>query len=137
MTSLLLELTLPPSVNRLWAPIRTATGARLVKRAAYRQWSAAAAREVLAQRAGVRILGAFGVTIRLPESRGDGDNLIKALLDACQAGGAILDDRHCRRWLVERDPSRRDTALIEITPIPAAAARARADTGPRAQGATS
>lgn len=110
-------LLLPPSTNKIWAPVRTRTGARMVKRTEYEIWSAQAKREVAAQRAST-ISGAFRVSILLPEGRNDGDNLIKPLLDACQAGGAISNDRLCVGGTWDVDDTRQGTALVLLTPIP-------------------
>lgn len=111
-------LPLPPSTNKLWAPVRTTRGAKMVKRGAYADWCALAKREVQAQRGTAAITGDFRVAILLPEGRHDGDNFIKPLLDACQAGGAISNDRHCRGGSWDLDDTREGTALVEIYPIP-------------------
>ena len=37
-----LILPLPPSINKAWVPIRTRTGAKLIKRAASKTWAEAA-----------------------------------------------------------------------------------------------
>lgn len=110
-------LTLPPTGNKLWTPVRTRSGAAMVKRAASADWAAAAARDV-ARQAPVTIAGPFHAAIILPVTRADIDGRIKPLLDALQAGGAIANDRHCTRLLVELDASRQGTALIHLTPIP-------------------
>jgi Holliday junction resolvase RusA-like endonuclease len=49
--------------------------------------------------------------------RGDVDNRIKQLLDACQAGGAITNDRLCQRLVVERDADRECNAYLTLRPI--------------------
>jgi Holliday junction resolvase RusA-like endonuclease len=118
-----LVLPLPPSVNRIWAPVRTKGGARFVRRAEYADWSAMAKREVEAQRAGASIAGAFRLSLLLPEGRHDSDNMIKALLDACQAGGAIANDKHCRGGSWDLDDTRDGTALVEIYELPPVGAR--------------
>lgn len=110
-------LTLPPTGNKLWAPVRTRRGAAMVKRAASADWAAAAARDV-ARQAPRTIPGPFHAAIFLPVTRADIDGRIKPILDALQAGGAIANDRHCTRLLVELDASRQGTALIHLTPIP-------------------
>ena len=110
-------LAIPPSTNKIWAPVRTRFGARMVKRAVYADWSAQAAREVQSQRSGT-ITGAFRVSILLPEGRHDGDNLIKPLIDACQAGGAISNDRNCIGGTWDVDDTREGTALVLLIPIP-------------------
>ena len=112
-----LILTLPPIVNKMWRPV----GGKLVKRGPSDDWAKAARWEVVAQRQGSTIGGHFAAVILLPESRADIDNRIKALLDACQAGGAISNDKNCRRLLVEIDDTREGTVLIELQPISAGA----------------
>jgi Holliday junction resolvase RusA-like endonuclease len=110
-------LPLPPTTNKLWAPVRTRTGARMVKRAASADW-AAQARRLVAQQSPAMIAGPFRAVILLPEGRFDIDGPIKSLLDACQAGGAIKNDKHCRSLHVDFDASREGTALVELIPIP-------------------
>ncbi len=112
-----LILPLPPTTNKIWKPVRTAGGARMAKTTTYADWSAMAAREVKNQRAGLAISAAFRVAILMPEGRFDGDNLIKPLLDACQAGGAITNDKHCRGGSWDLDDTREGTALVELWPI--------------------
>jgi len=128
MSAMEFILTVPPSTNRIWAPVRTRTGARLVKRSTYADWSAQAAREIGTQRAGQCLLGAFRVAILLPEGRYDGDNIIKPLIDACQAGGAIANDRYCVGGTWDLDDTRQGTVLVHLTPIPPLA-RAQRNTG--------
>lgn len=118
MSALEIFLPLPPTTNKIWAPIRTKTGAKMVKRGVYADWSAMAAREVATQRDGASINGPFRVALLLPEGRHDGDNLIKPLLDACQHGGAIANDRHCIGGSWDLDDTREGVALIVLTPIP-------------------
>lgn len=104
----------PPSTNAIWKPTRAG---RIIVSPAYRDWKAMAKREVAAQRAGLAIAGPFRVAIVLPEGmRGDGDNLIKPTLDACQNGGAIANDRDCIGGTWDFEP--RSTVLVELTPIP-------------------
>lgn len=114
-----LVLPLPPTTNKLWVPVRTAGGAKMVKRKAYADWSAMAQREVAQQRAGASFDAPFHAAILLPDDGPwDLDNLVKPLLDACQAGGAIKNDKLCRRLWVDCDDTRTGTALIELSPLP-------------------
>ena len=115
-----IRLPLPPSVNKIWVPVPVRGGAVMVKRKAYKDWAAMAAREVAAQRAGLSINGAFRVSLLLPTGRHDGDNLIKPILDACQHGGAIANDRDCIGGTWDMDDTREGLALIVLTPIPPA-----------------
>ncbi len=112
-----LILPLPPSINKAWMPVRTRTGARLIKRAPSKAWADAARWEVSIQRAQRQIAVPFEAIIELPKMRGDVDNRIKQLLDACQAGGAITNDRLCQRLVVERDADREGNAYLTLRPI--------------------
>jgi Holliday junction resolvase RusA-like endonuclease len=111
-------LPVPPTTNELWAPVATQRGAKLVARAAYRDWKAMAKREVEVQREGAAIRGGFRAAILTPEGAFDADNLIKPTLDACQAGGAIGNDKHCRGGSWDVDDTRVGTVLVVLTPIP-------------------
>ncbi len=114
-----ITLHIAPVVNKAWAPVRTAKGARLVKRSAAAEWAAEAKWMVLNQRAGQAIDGPFAATIIVPDTRADIDARIKATLDACQHGGAITNDKHCRRMLVEIDPGMcLGLMRVELTPLP-------------------
>lgn len=135
MNRIEIVLTAPPSTNKIWAPVRTRTGAKLVKRGAYEDWSAMAKREVASQRAGQSIACQFRASILLPAGRHDGDNLIKPTLDACQAGGAIANDRLCIGGTWDVDDTREGTVLIVLTPIPPVV-RADRTKGHRAHGDT-
>jgi Holliday junction resolvase RusA-like endonuclease len=110
-------LPLPPTGNKLWAPVRTRAGAKMVKRAASSDW-AAEAKRLVRNAAPAPLPDYFHALIVLPETRADIDGRIKPILDACQAGGAIVNDRFCRSLHVEIDESREHTALIVLTPIP-------------------
>lgn len=114
--SLRFVLPLPPGVNRIWQPVRTRGGARLIKRATYAAWKANAAREVESQRLGVRIVGKFRAHIVLSRSGLDSDAGIKPLLDACEAGGAIVNDKHCEGGTWDYDDAREGTALVILEP---------------------
>lgn len=112
-------LPLPPTANKLWRPVRTGTAARMIATDSYREWGAIAKREVAQQRSGATIAERFHVCILLPDDGPwDLDNLVKPLLDACQHGGAISNDKLCRRLWVDCDDTRTGTALVELTPIP-------------------
>lgn len=115
----MLTLPIAPVVNKGWAPVRTRTGARLVKRTAAQNWADEARWRVATQRAGVCIPAEFAATIIVPETRADIDARIKATLDACQAGGAVTNDKHCRRLVVEIDPALAIGLMrVELTPLP-------------------
>jgi len=112
-----LFLPLPPSVNKVWQPVSTRKGARMIKRAASRDWANAARWEVLAQRLGQQIDQPFEAIIVLPKFRGDVDNRVKQILDACQAGGAVTNDKYCHRLVIERDDTREGNVEINLIPI--------------------
>lgn len=116
--SISIVLPIPPTTNELWAPVRTKAGAKMVARRVYADWKAMAKREVEAQRDGAAIRGEFRAALLMPEGAYDADNLIKPALDACQAGGAIKNDKHCRGGSWDVDDTRAGTVLIVLTPIP-------------------
>lgn len=118
MTAISIVLPIPPTTNELWAPVATRKGAKMVARASYADWKAQAKREVEAQREGASLAGAFRAAILMPAGRYDADNLIKPTLDACQAGGAIRNDKHCIGGSWDVDDTRAGTVLIVLTPIP-------------------
>lgn len=118
MEPISIVLPVPPTTNKLWAPVRTRNGARFVSRASYADWKVAAKREVEAQRDGDSIAGKFRAAILAPEGAYDADNLIKPALDACQAGGAIKNDKHCIGGTWDVDDTRTGTVLVVLTPIP-------------------
>jgi len=124
-----IRLPLPPTTNQLWAPVIVRGGARLVKRKAYKDWASMAAREVTAQRGGRSIGGAFRVSMLLPPGRQDGDNLIKPILDACQHGGAIANDRNCIGGTWDMDDTREGLVLVVLTPIPPPQCQPASNTG--------
>ena len=97
---LIFHFDMPPSVNSIWRNL----GGRTIKSKAYRTWLDSAACSVMATRKGVCIAGGFSVEIRIsrPDRRKrDLDNRIKPLLDALEAGGAIVNDSFCERLLAE------------------------------------
>lgn len=122
-------LPVPPTTNELWAPVRTKRGAKMVARNTYADWKAMAKREVEAQREGAAIGGAFRAAILVPEGAYDADNLIKPTLDACQAGGAIKNDKHCIGGSWDVDDTRAGTVLIVLTPILPIASAPHRNTG--------
>lgn len=114
-------LSLPPSTNRLWRYVK----GRAIKSEEYRKWLAYAAQVVsLATRAGV-IDGPYALRVEagmVGAARRDLDNLLKPLGDCLMAGGAVRDDRHCRRIEAEwRDGVA--GVVVTIEPYPMAAAR--------------
>jgi crossover junction endodeoxyribonuclease RusA len=93
MTSPLINLPYPPSVNHLW---RVGKGGKVHKSADGKAWSDRAA--WLVKASGVKVSGPYIllVTVVRPDKRRrDLDNTSKAVCDALQAGGAIEDDCLC------------------------------------------
>lgn len=122
---IILVLPLPPSANKLWQPGITRKGkAGLFKRDIYETWTAEAKTAARLQ-AGGRVIGEeYHLHLVLPLGRGDPDNCIKALQDACQAAGVIRNDKLLRRLVLDVDVTRETpTALLEFSlpdggPIP-------------------
>jgi Holliday junction resolvase RusA-like endonuclease len=105
-------LPLPPSANRMWRRF----GNRTVMAPEYREWKSASAESIAHQIGGMDPLRWYSLAIVLPPSRIDPDNRLKALNDALQAGGAIVDDKHMRCLVLTVDDDRADraTALLQL-----------------------
>lgn len=117
--TIILRLELPPGVNKLYRPIRTKRGARMIKGDAAREWANRAQYDVRLQRCGVTLPYRFRALIVLPESAFDADAPTKELLDACQHGGAIVNDRYNRGYAVEIDETLPPGVVhIELTALP-------------------
>lgn len=102
----------------------------MVKRDAFASWMAEATTAIRLQRGAATIAGPFSALIVLPDIRGDIDNRVKPTLDACQHGGAIANDKHCRSLRVEIDDTRPPcTVLVELTPLPPTARAPRRNKG--------
>ncbi len=107
MTDILFHVTLPPpSVNRAHVMRRSHTGASWIgKSKDYTGWIKSAALEIRSQNPGVRIEGdiTLHLNIRRDDPRSDLDNREKALIDAIQSSGVIVNDRQIvekhTRWL--------------------------------------
>ncbi|WP_407529405.1 RusA family crossover junction endodeoxyribonuclease [Methylobacterium oryzisoli] len=82
-----LRLPEPPSTNRLFRR----SGPKVVKTEAYRAWRRQAEAVGNLQRLGRRV-GPSDVSIYIPETRKDTDNLAKPLIDAARHIGVIADD---------------------------------------------
>ena len=89
---------------------------RMTKSTEYRAWKDASAESIAHQIGGMEPIKWFSLAIVLPPSRIDPDNRVKALNDALQAGGAILDDRYLRCLILTVDDDRADraTALLQL-----------------------
>jgi Holliday junction resolvase RusA-like endonuclease len=96
------ELTIPPSANRIW---RTAKNV-VVKSDDYKRWINTVGWElqILKSAGKVRaIIGTYMLLLAVPQAmRGDIDNRHKALNDALERFGIVPDDKHCSAILVLR-----------------------------------
>lgn len=119
------DLPMPPGINKRWRPtiVRNPktgkTEARMVRSTVAREWDAYAIQQVKFQRSGQWIPYRFEVWLWLPEAPTDSDAPIKETIDACQHGGAITDDKHCRagHWLVDHGRPPR-SMLVELKELP-------------------
>lgn len=102
-----LELPVPPSVNRIW---RTTGAGKGYKSKTYTDWLKHADLAIVVDRkvAGRKVIaGPFSaiIEIRKPPNRCDIDNRVKAVLDFCQSRGFIVNDRDCQcvtaKWSFE------------------------------------
>jgi crossover junction endodeoxyribonuclease RusA len=113
MASFNVVLPLPPSTNNLYENV----GKRRVTSGKYASWMRDAILTVFAQvTADRRIGGTVEVLIQIaPETPGDIDNRIKAVLDCLVKSQRVDDDRHVWRVTIERyrliDP---DKALVTV-----------------------
>ena len=85
-------ITPPPSANKLWGFNR----GRVHKTNAYTKWrDGDAGKDIMAQRKGQMIVGPtiVSISLRRPNGNSDLDNRIKPILDALQAGSAIVNDK--------------------------------------------
>jgi Holliday junction resolvase RusA-like endonuclease len=119
MTNELLRITLfldrPGGVNRLYRAQRTRTGASIRKSTPARAWAHEAAYSVANQREGVTLPYRFRAHILVDESGFDVDAPLKELLDACQKGGAIVNDKYCRGVTLDIDETRPPgSVMIEL-----------------------
>lgn len=103
---IVLILQQPPGVNKLYRPIRTRAGSRMIKSEVARGWADRAAYDVRLQRGGRTLPYRFHALITLSEKRSDTDAFVKELFDACQNGGAIVNDAYNEGFTVEIDRDR-------------------------------
>lgn len=100
---IVLDLPLPPSVNRIWRANK-AGPKRVSVSPEYASWkrSADALSLATAQFRGLKtIVGTFEARIVIQRTRGDLDNRVKGILDYLQSRGVIADDKYCERITVE------------------------------------
>ena len=117
--TLSLILPRPPGVNNLYMPVRTRTGAKIILTQEARAWADRAAYLVRNQRAGQKIPHYFRVHILIPNNNFDSDAPIKEIIDACQHGGAVANDKLCRGGTWDFDDTREgDTILVELVALP-------------------
>lgn len=108
-----LRLTLPPSVNNLFANVQ---GRGRVKTAKYRGWCNDAVRSIWAQSTPPReIAPPYKITIDLPaKMRGDIDGRLKAAIDALVVGHILTDDRHVMTLIARRVLETKDICRITV-----------------------
>lgn len=107
---------MPPGINES----RTVSRGRLITSTKARDWKTEAQWQVNMQRNFVTMPYRFACLIVLPDNRRfDIDAGIKLLLDACQDGQAVTNDRYCRDLRVVYDETREDdSVLVELTALP-------------------
>ena len=111
-----LRLMSPPSVN---AHTRNAPGKGRVKTAAYAAWRKAAAWEIRAQRP-APIAGHYELRAVIQRTGCDLDNHAKAISDALQGAGVIVNDRLCERLSLEwTDDPAAPECVVSIRPAKA------------------
>jgi len=116
---IVIVLPLPGSINKQWQPVVRGGKPTLIKRKPAAAWMEAAQWDVLRQRGGDSCPAGFAMRLVVPAARTDLDAQLKAVIDACERGGAVTNDKHLRRLLVERDESREPgTCLIELWALP-------------------
>ncbi len=126
-TTISIVLATPPGVNRSYAPARFGKGIR--KTTVANDWGAYAKWNVAVQRQNAHIPYHFSCLIVLPTSSGlDIDAGLKQLLDCCEKGGAVHNDKDCKSLRVEYDD--REGVLIKLrdmqVPMPKTLQRSRA-----------
>jgi Holliday junction resolvase RusA-like endonuclease len=95
-------LPFPPSTNRLWRSVR----GRVVLSEHYKNWKHDACHNagVLQQLGKNPVIGTHELELKLSTSfmgKGDADNRLKAVFDVAQELKLIVDDKLCRRAVVE------------------------------------
>lgn len=89
--TVVINLPMPPSTNRLWRSTRRGV---IYKDVSARDWCESAAWTVAKQRKGVSFKGNVSVALEIEyRERGDADNKIKAVLDMLERGGLLENDR--------------------------------------------
>jgi len=113
-----IELTYPPSANRLW---RSAGKGKVYTSPEYAAWKKDAAWTVAAavsQQGRVEGPYELVIAVRKPDRRKrDLDNLFKPISDALVAGGAIKDDSECAAISAAWNPDLQAPVSVMITPV--------------------
>lgn len=128
-SSTVLELPMPPSVNKIWSPRKG--GIRLSD--AYRLWRDEAGWRLRLQRP-QRVAGSVValISVERHEASADIDNRVKAILDLLVTHDVIDDDRFVTGLAISWAPAANRLARIMILP----AARMAVEFIPAADGAT-
>jgi Holliday junction resolvase RusA-like endonuclease len=114
---MIIRLPMPPSTNALYFNVPRKGR---VKTQAYTKWLEQADRWCLVNKTKIgTVLGSCELQIRVPKSRGDVSNRIKALEDYLVSRKITGDDKHNRKVSIEVDESLNE--FCEITVIPRAA----------------
>ena len=114
-----LNLPWPPSTNHYWRHIPLGGRVRSLISRRGREYRAAVAHAVMAQRAAKRLAGRLAVVVdvHVPDRRArDLDNLNKAIFDACTHAGVWVDDEqidHIEITRRERIPGGRIVMTVE------------------------
>lgn len=98
-----IDLPVPPSVNRIWRANRAGPN-KVSLSPEYKQWKDHADRVAMstAQFRGLKtIRGKFEVKIVIQRQRGDLDNRAKGILDWLQSRAVVVDDKFCERLVME------------------------------------
>lgn len=100
---IIIDLPLPPSINRIWRANRAGKN-KVSKSKEYVSWQKSA--DVLAQSTGQfrglkMIVGPFEAHIVVKRVRGDLDNRLKGVLDWLQSRGVIADDKYLEKFTME------------------------------------
>jgi Holliday junction resolvase RusA-like endonuclease len=113
-----LDLSLPPSVNRLWK----VSNGKLYRSPQYMQWLKTAGVELISQKPKLpckAISGPYSMILRLKlGGASDLDNRIKAVSDLLQAHQIIQNDNLCRKLLVLWDENLPVACRVTIRSIP-------------------
>ena len=116
-----LRLPVPPSVNALYGQRWGKKGKGRYKTKRYVEWLRQADKMLLTQQPwrGGTMTGPLELEIRLPKTRLDATNAIKAVEDYLVSRLITADDKHNRKVTVEIDP-RLDCCEVTIRPYRAA-----------------